>query len=1322
MLRNVDEWDDQYFAFHPGGAAPAVATTVVAVDGGSGSPTVTIDDADFLFHAEFKRAGSDLILSGDGRMVIVRDYFAAEQRATLLSGEGAALSPRVVEALAGPQAPGQYAQAGGAQGAVQAVGRVAKVDGDVVVVRNGVAMTVKVGDAILKGDVLQTRSGQLGVTFNDGSTINLTENARLVVNEFVYDPNGSANSQILDLVQGSLTFISGEVAHTGDMQIGTPVATMGIRGTVGGVTGAETGQVSFFIVQSDRGAVLTDSNGTVIAQVVQNGPLVVVRPVGPLQVLAEEVQKSPQQLAAELAALQHIVSVQSVGQQIIQQFLNPQDPNNPQAKGTDHTQIQLDIPKSAILPEDGDGNGNNTVTVTVITNINNNNNGDGNNGNNNNIFDQFTVDLPTNLPPIIFAPFAAALHTDEDNPLTFFGQNAISVFDKDTAILTVTLSATLGTLTLGGVSGLTFAAGDGTDDAAMTFTGTHAAINAALNGLTFTPTPDENGQGSVVVTVSDGEKTITHTLDITINPVNDVPVIGGTTAGTVTEDDDPIVLTTGGTLTIVDPDEGESSFVPQAGTAGSNNFGTFTLEAGGKWSYTADNTQPAIQSLGAGDTATDSFTAVSADGTATQLVTVTIVGTNDVPVVTPSAAVVSEEGLANGIADTAGNADSTDANEATGTITATDADGEQLTFTLGQPTTPLKSGGVNITWDGIGTNTLIGKADGTAIVRAEIDDNGAYKVTLFGPVDHSDDSEEDVVTFDIPVNVSDGQSTDHGSLTVTIEDDKPVATDHSIAVEAGIPQTTVNLVIILDVSGSMGGSNIALAKDALDNLLTTNHVQINQVMAVSFATAATVNHNQDSVWTDAASANTFIQGLVASGGTDYQAALAAVMGNWGDGPSGADKTLVYFISDGEPSSPLTASQTGEWETFLSANGVDVSYAIGISADLNDPDLAPIAWTPDDANFSPIILSGANGLDTTLQGTVPVADTHNIFIDDTSIGFGADGGRILSVEVDGVTYSWDGIGTITKSGLATGTLTGSMISLDTVLGGHFEFYFAAVDGHQAGDWSYLQPDQIAQLSDEIFHYVLMDNDGDTAGADIAISVSAANLAPVFNAQSLVVADAGTDETRVTGLAISDADDSGGTATLDITVDKGILTFAHPDVEGDGASVLTVSGSLDFLNGLFGADAGFVYSTSGASGNDKITMTVTDAQGGTDTLSFVFKIDNPLNTPLVLDGTAGNDIIFATGDDDTLTGNGGRDTFVFSAEGGGGNDVITDFGLDDFLYFDAVLFNQPTVADLLNGPAVQDDIDGSAVFTTLSGSTIRVQGVSVDDFQHHQIQLV
>ncbi|UTW44006.1 VCBS domain-containing protein [bacterium SCSIO 12844] len=87
-------------------------------------------------------------------------------------------------------------------------------------------------------------------------------------------------------------------------------------------------------------------------------------------------------------------------------------------------------------------------------------------------------------------------------------------------------------------------------------------------------------------------------MTITITGTNDDPTIGGDTSGSVTEDA-AATLTTSGTLTISDTDTGEAVF--NAETI-SGTYGDLTIEADGDWSYSADNSQSAIQALGDGDT------------------------------------------------------------------------------------------------------------------------------------------------------------------------------------------------------------------------------------------------------------------------------------------------------------------------------------------------------------------------------------------------------------------------------------------------------------------------------------------------------------------------------------------------------------------------------------------------------------------------------------------------------------------------------------------------------------------------------------------------
>ena len=108
------------------------------------------------------------------------------------------------------------------------------------------AVQPKVGDPVYLGDVVQTGAdGRVGINFTDGTSFNLSNRARMALDEFVYDPNGKSNSTLFNLTKGTFTFIAGNIAKTGDMKIDTPVATMGIRGTTPHVEISDDGTVKF---------------------------------------------------------------------------------------------------------------------------------------------------------------------------------------------------------------------------------------------------------------------------------------------------------------------------------------------------------------------------------------------------------------------------------------------------------------------------------------------------------------------------------------------------------------------------------------------------------------------------------------------------------------------------------------------------------------------------------------------------------------------------------------------------------------------------------------------------------------------------------------------------------------------------------------------------------------------------------------------------------------------------------------------------------------------------------------------------------------------
>ncbi len=114
----------------------------------------------------------------------------------------------------------------------QVIGHVTKLSGTATVIRNGVSIILNQGDNVNKGDVVASGSNStLGITFIDGTVFGLASNAKMVLNEMIYDPNGSDNKSLISLVQGTISFVAGATAKHGDMKVDTPVATMGIRGT-----------------------------------------------------------------------------------------------------------------------------------------------------------------------------------------------------------------------------------------------------------------------------------------------------------------------------------------------------------------------------------------------------------------------------------------------------------------------------------------------------------------------------------------------------------------------------------------------------------------------------------------------------------------------------------------------------------------------------------------------------------------------------------------------------------------------------------------------------------------------------------------------------------------------------------------------------------------------------------------------------------------------------------------------------------------------------------------------------------------------------------
>ena len=322
--------------------------------------SVIIDDAHLLFSGQYKRDGLNLVISNDEHRVIVPDYFKGDTRATLSTRDGAALSGKVVDALTGHVA---YAQAGQADPPKE-IGTVAKLTGTATAIRNGVSVQLNVGDKVYKSDVLESGGNSaLGVTFIDGTVFSLSSNARMVLNEMVYDPNSSSNSSLLSLVQGTITFVAGQTAKNGNMRVDTPVATMGIRGTTVLVKiNSADGRVQLSVERDPDGKVgsfvVYDRNtGQVIGTVTREGDKTIVTPSPtPTQpATTDSVQKTQAEKVADLIIVQ----------QIFQQFFPDvkKDPNNANPGRQGNNGAGAVTPQTELANAQGQG----TTTVSGLT-------------------------------------------------------------------------------------------------------------------------------------------------------------------------------------------------------------------------------------------------------------------------------------------------------------------------------------------------------------------------------------------------------------------------------------------------------------------------------------------------------------------------------------------------------------------------------------------------------------------------------------------------------------------------------------------------------------------------------------------------------------------------------------------------------------------------------------------------------------------------------------------------------------------------------------------------------------------------------------------
>jgi hypothetical protein len=220
------------------------------------------------------------------------------------------------------------------------IGNVATLTGSATVTRNNTPTPLKLQDDIFLNDVLQTSANStLSVTFNDATTFNLTANARITVDSYVYEDGGKQNAALFDITKGTVAFVAAAVAKTGDMQISTPTSTLGIRGTTGLVQVPEAGapananNVAIKLYPDPDGHVgrieVNGRDGVRLGFLTQGASGFTIRPGAGGRFTAAPLVISPQQALRDQGIVRQVHAAQSVGRQIVtqQRALRQANPN-----------------------------------------------------------------------------------------------------------------------------------------------------------------------------------------------------------------------------------------------------------------------------------------------------------------------------------------------------------------------------------------------------------------------------------------------------------------------------------------------------------------------------------------------------------------------------------------------------------------------------------------------------------------------------------------------------------------------------------------------------------------------------------------------------------------------------------------------------------------------------------------------------------------------------------------------------------------------------------------------------------------------------------
>ncbi|MGN2917433.1 VCBS domain-containing protein [Aliivibrio fischeri] len=789
----------------------------------------------------------------------------------------------------------------------------------------------------------------------------------------------------------------------------------------------------------------------------------------------------------------------------------------------------------------------------------------------------------------------------------------------------------------------------------------------------------------------------TQDITFTVNGTNDDPEVVNTSVLSVDVEEDG-TLTQSGQLDITDVDVSDTTFDFSVITSPTDAYGTVTVDANGKWTYVLDNDK--AQDIG-DETITETFTIQIDDGNGgviTQDVTVNITGTDDDPIIDTTIPQVTE-----------GTVVEDGTLTATGQVSYVDPEGDVINYNvINPPSSPYGTFtvGADGTWTYELDNALaqeIGVAGAQETYTIEVTDQSGgtiQQVITINITGENDDPTIDVSSVIIGSVEEDGTATAIGQLDVSDVD--LTDTSFTYTVVSG-PNTAATPG---DVTGLYGALTVD-ANGEWTYLLDNDKAQaLGDTVATEIFTIEVSDGNGGTVTQDI---------TVSVTGHDDQPIVdaGAIQETTGtvveDGELHAEGTITYLDPEGTligytvstTSTPLYGTfivdpATGKWEYDL-----DNTLAQAIGADGAQESLV-IDVTDATGQVTQQVIT----IDITGENDVPVitgtttADVKEGVVETVS-------GQLNATDAESDPIGWQ----ISSSSSATGV-------------------YGTLSINAAGLWTYVLTENstlaLATDTTDVFTVEASDGKGGITQQVITVAVAAPNVVQGVSGSDILTGTTNDELLFGNPLDLSDAGTAdtftwtnasiGGDLARDIIKDFDVNSD-RIDLT-DIANITTVWDSATLASQIQISEVdGSTEIYINEAGNTVQTIVVDgvtlDELTGESTASMTDeeKLTSLTNSGhLVVSETFGNEAnntLYASGQNDILTGGGGNDIFYFADEIAGSSASPAQTSIADFAVEGVAANNEADILDLAE--LLPDSIQASSTMDDM----LQHINVSIDD---------